>query len=56
MSGAITPFPQYVFMAWCSVKKSTHTSLLLLYLCVMKLQATQLTNSVDQVLEKLPVT
>jgi len=21
MSGAIPPFPQYTFMAWCSVKK-----------------------------------
>jgi hypothetical protein len=22
MSGAIPPFPQYAFMAWCSVKKA----------------------------------
>jgi hypothetical protein len=25
MSGAIPPLPQYAFMAWCSVKKSTGT-------------------------------
>jgi hypothetical protein len=27
MSGAIPPIPQYEFMAWCSVKKSTGTTL-----------------------------
>jgi hypothetical protein len=27
MSGAITPFTQYTFMAWCLVKKSTETTL-----------------------------
>jgi len=27
MSAAITPFPQYAFMAWCSIKKSTGTIL-----------------------------
>jgi hypothetical protein len=25
MCGAIPPFPQYAFMAWCSIKKSTGT-------------------------------
>jgi hypothetical protein len=35
MSGAILPLPQYAFIAWCSVKKSTGTSLPLpLALCV----------------------
>jgi hypothetical protein len=24
MLGAIPPLPQYVFMAWCSVKKKKH--------------------------------
>jgi hypothetical protein len=28
MRGAILPFPQYAFMAWCSVKKSTGSTLL----------------------------
>jgi hypothetical protein len=28
MSGTIAPLPQYVFMAWCSVKKSTGRTLL----------------------------
>jgi hypothetical protein len=28
MSGAILPLPQYDFMEWCSVKKSTGTTLL----------------------------
>jgi hypothetical protein len=28
MRGAINPLPQYAFMAWCSVKKSTVTTLL----------------------------
>jgi hypothetical protein len=28
MSGAIPPLPQCAFMAWCSVKKSTGTTLL----------------------------
>jgi hypothetical protein len=32
MSGAIPPFPQYAFMAWCSVERSTGATLLLLYL------------------------
>jgi hypothetical protein len=27
MSGAILPLPQYAFMAWCSVKKCTGTTL-----------------------------
>jgi hypothetical protein len=27
MSGAIHPYPQYAFMAWCSVKKSTEKTL-----------------------------
>jgi hypothetical protein len=27
MRGAIPPLPQYAFMAWCSVKKSTDTTL-----------------------------
>jgi hypothetical protein len=27
MRGAITPLPQYAFMMWCSVKKSTITNL-----------------------------
>jgi len=29
MRGAIFPLPQYAFMTWCSVKKSTGTTLLL---------------------------
>jgi hypothetical protein len=28
MRGAIHPLPQYAFMAWCSVKKSTGTTLM----------------------------
>jgi hypothetical protein len=28
MSGAVLPLPRHAFMAWCSVKKSTGTSLL----------------------------
>jgi hypothetical protein len=31
MHGAIPPLPQYVFMAWCSVKKTAETTLLLTY-------------------------
>jgi hypothetical protein len=27
MSGTIPPLPQYAFMAWCSFKKSTGTTL-----------------------------
>jgi hypothetical protein len=27
MGGAIPPFPQYAFMAWCSVRGSTGTTL-----------------------------
>jgi hypothetical protein len=27
MSAAIHPLPQYAFMAWCSVKESTGTTL-----------------------------
>jgi hypothetical protein len=27
MNGAIPPLPQYAFMAWCSVKRSTGTTL-----------------------------
>jgi hypothetical protein len=27
MPGDIAPFPQYAFMAWCSVKKRTGTTL-----------------------------
>jgi len=27
MSATIPPFPQYTFMGWCSVKKSTGTTL-----------------------------
>jgi hypothetical protein len=27
MRGAIPPLPQHVFMVWCSVKKSTETTL-----------------------------
>jgi hypothetical protein len=27
MEGAVSPFPQYAFMAWCSVKKCTGTTL-----------------------------
>jgi hypothetical protein len=30
MSGAIPSLPQYAFMAWCSVKRSTGTTLLYL--------------------------
>jgi hypothetical protein len=30
MSGAITPLPQYAFMAWCSVKKEAQGELYLL--------------------------
>jgi hypothetical protein len=33
MSGAIPPLPQYVFMVWCSVKRSRGTYLLTL-LCL----------------------
>jgi hypothetical protein len=29
MSGAVPPIPRYAFMAWCSVKKSTGTALVL---------------------------
>jgi hypothetical protein len=36
MSGAIHPFPQYAFMAWCSVKAQRQ-----LYLCLMILIQTQ---------------
>jgi hypothetical protein len=32
MLGAITPLPQYVFMAWCSVKKKKHRDNFLPYL------------------------
>jgi hypothetical protein len=28
MRGAIPPLPKYAFMAWCSVKRSTGTTLL----------------------------
>jgi hypothetical protein len=31
MSGAIPPLPQYAFMAWCSVRRSTGTTLQRLY-------------------------
>jgi hypothetical protein len=31
MSGAMPPLPQYVFMAWCLVRRSRGTSLLLLF-------------------------
>jgi hypothetical protein len=31
MRGAIPPIPQYAFMAWCSVKKTTGITLPLLY-------------------------
>jgi hypothetical protein len=27
MGGAVPPFPQYAFMAWCSVRGSTGTTL-----------------------------
>jgi hypothetical protein len=27
MHGAVPPLPQYAFMVWCSVKKSTGTTL-----------------------------
>jgi len=27
MLGALPPLPRYAFMAWCSVKKSTGTTL-----------------------------
>jgi hypothetical protein len=32
MCGDIIPLPQYAFMAWCSVYKSTGTAYLYLYL------------------------
>jgi hypothetical protein len=31
MSAAIPPLPQYTFMVWCSVKKSTRATLSLPY-------------------------
>jgi hypothetical protein len=31
MGGAVPPFPQYAFMAWCSVRGSTGTTLPLPY-------------------------
>jgi hypothetical protein len=38
MSGAILPLPQYAFVAWCSVKKSTGTNLPSPYLINIKMQ------------------
>jgi hypothetical protein len=35
MRGAIPSLPQYVFMAWCSVKNSTGTNLPLLLLLLL---------------------
>jgi len=34
MSGAITPLPKYVFMAWCLVKhRDNFTFIIMLYIC-----------------------
>jgi hypothetical protein len=43
MRGAILPLPQYAFMAWCSVKKSTGTALPLGY-CSFFIHALEQTN------------
>jgi hypothetical protein len=32
MGGAVPPLPQYAFIAWCSVRGSTGTTLLYFYL------------------------
>jgi hypothetical protein len=37
MSGAITPFPQYAFMAWCPVKAQGQLYLYLLLLLLLLL-------------------
>jgi hypothetical protein len=36
MSGGIPPLPQYAFMEWCSVKRSTGTTLPLPLECLME--------------------
>jgi hypothetical protein len=38
MRGAIAPFSQYAFMAWCSVKTAQGQPYLYLYLCLLYLK------------------
>jgi len=35
MSGAIRPLTQYLFMAWCSVKKSAGTFIIIIIIIVV---------------------
>jgi hypothetical protein len=35
MNGAIQPLPQYAFMAWCSVKISTETTLIIIIIIII---------------------
>jgi hypothetical protein len=39
MGGAVHPLPQYAFMAWCSVRRSTGTTLILSSLLPLGLQS-----------------
>jgi hypothetical protein len=36
MGGALPPLPQYAFMAWCSVRESTGTTLPLALLDILQ--------------------